>query len=179
MTTYISRLPFTVAAPDNARLPLLRYRTEQCPNGGFETGITGWAGTGGATITRDTAYARTGSASLKIAHVTSAGSAAAYPSGSFIAAPSDLTPLISLYATGTAGFSCRLIAFGYDSSGVALGNVQVSVTLTGLGNWVPLTLAQKLPAGTTKYAININKSGESAASTDPVWIDDVSILHAS
>lgn len=157
----------------------LGYRVNLIKNPAFENGSEGWSAIGGATLSRVTTQAHTGTTSLRV--VNSSTSSAQYGT----TGTGNMTPLIggvsqytvSAYvkadaSTGSATYFIRHLQYENETGGstTATGNVGLQV-ITSADGWVRLTGTFTKVASSNFVVIRV--ATQSTTSGDIFYVDSV------
>lgn len=143
--------------------------------GGFETGVTGWAANANGAVTSSTVQAHTGSKSALLTVTSSAGAATmfpttyspvtvgnAYDAWGWVYAPVALNPV-------------RLFVSFYTAGAVFVSSVGGTSTPISAGVWTPLTIVGALaPATATQARVSVSIQVLSAPGT-LLYVDDVDL----
>lgn len=137
-------------------------------NGGFESNTTGWAGVGGATISRDTTVSRFGGASLKTVTPATSGTGPQFTS---VAVTVGRKYALSAYVLAPVGQSLSLTMDWRNGSTPIFSN---STAFVGTGQWQRVTVTGIAPATATNVRplININTATVVTFWTDGVQVED-------
>jgi hypothetical protein len=123
----------------SSTLTTLTSRVNICSNPSFETDTTNWvsAGTGAPTITRSTAQAFSGTASLAVANTVAGNAVPGFlPGGSRFPVSAGLAYCFSAYfRANTTPRSCQVRADYYDTAGAVISTTTGSTVTNTTTGW--------------------------------------------
>jgi endo-1,4-beta-xylanase len=141
-------------------------------DGGFETGIAGWASWNGSTLSASAAQKRTGVQSLRATARPNANQFAVYNLTSRVAAGNTYAVSAWVFHTGAANDTVRLASKVGCSSGDTYPWIQDNGAVVP-NTWTQLSGNLAIPAGCTVTDVAIFLEGTSVG--PDVFVDDVSV----
>ena len=143
-------------------------RTNLITNPNFEVDTTGWAGLGGATLSRSTANAFIGTASMLITD-TSTGSAGASTTFTPV---SGTSYTFSFYVRNIGGLSRNMYAqIGWTGGTFSTSNI-ISVSV-GMNNWLRISVTGTAPNSSTANIYIVTSDGANTETTESALVDGI------
>lgn len=143
-------------------------RTNLVPNPNFEVDTTGWAGLGGATLSRSTASAFIGTASMLITD-PSTGSAGASTTFTPV---SGASYTFSFYVKNIAGLTRNMYAqIGWTGGTFSTSSI-ISVPI-GMNNWLRISVTGTAPNSSTANLYIVTSDSGNTETTETALVDGI------